>query len=115
MKIKVLDGDSLSVTNGRILAVVNDEEFSFAPSEVEQLLIITTDLGPLEDDMCLAIRIDSETAIFIMSAHPCYKSFLFDELPMIIGVDYEQIIKASQCIERAVFPIYNRRLAANPD
>lgn len=113
MKIKVLDGDSLSVTDGRIRAVVGGEEFMFDPSEVEQALIITTDLGPFDDDMCLAIRIDSETAIFIMSAHPCYKGFLFDELSTIIDIDYEQIIKASQCVENAVFPIYKR--AAIPD
>lgn len=115
MKIKVLDGDTLNVSNGRIRAVVDGEEFAFEPSEVEQVLIITTDLGPFEDDMCLAIRIDSETAIFIMSEHPCYKGFLFDELPAIISVDYEQIIKASQCIEKAVFPIYKREQTANLD
>ncbi|MDE7397953.1 MAG: hypothetical protein K2N06_00345 [Oscillospiraceae bacterium] len=113
MKIKVLDGDSLSVTSGMIRAVVDGEEFVFEPFEVEQALIITTDLGPFEDDMCLVIRIDSETAIFIMFEHPCYESFLFDELPTIISIDYEQIIKASQCTENAVFPIYKR--TAIPD
>lgn len=108
MKIKVLDGDSLSVGDDRIRAVVNGEVFSFEPSEVEQAMIITTDLGPFEDDMCLAIRIDSETAIFIMSGHPCFRSFLFDELSALINVDFEQVIKASQCTENAVFPIYSR-------
>lgn len=106
MKIRVLEGDILKVESGKILAVVNGEEFVFEPSKVEQALIITTDLGPFEDDMCLALRIDSETAIFIMSGHQCFHEFLFDELTTIINVDYEQIIKASQCTENAVFPIY---------
>ena len=115
MKIMPLDGDTLSVTSGKIRAVVDGKEFVFEPSEVEQVLIVTTDLGPFEDDMCLVIRIDSETTIIIMSEHPCYKSFLFDELPTIISVDYEQIIKASQCTENAVFPIYKREQTANPN
>lgn len=111
MKIKVLDGDTLKVESGKILVVVNDEDFMFDPLEVEQVLIITTDLGPFEDDMCLALRIDFETAIFIMSGHQCFQRFLFDELPTVINVDYEQIIKASRCTENAVFRIYARESA----
>lgn len=108
MKIKVPDGDSLKVESGKILAEVDGEKFTFEPSEVEQALIITSDLGPFEDDMCLALRINSETAIFIMSGHPCFRGFLFDELSTVINVDYEQIIKASQCTQNAVFQIYTR-------
>lgn len=111
MKIKVLDGDSLKVESGKILVEVNNENFTFEPSEVEHVLIITTDLGPFEDDMCLTLRIDSETAIFIMSGHPCFQGFLFDELPTIIDVDYEQIIKASQCTQNVIFCVYTRKLA----
>ena len=108
MKIKVLDGDSLCLEDGRIWAVVSGREFNFDLSEIEEALIITTDLGPFEDDMCLALRIDSETAIFIMSAHPCYSVFLFDQLGSAVELDYEQIIKASQSIGNAVFSIYKR-------
>lgn len=71
-------------------------------------MIITNDLGPFCDDMCLALRINSETAIFIMSEHPCYGTFLFDQLGKTLELDYNMMIKASTCIENNVFVIFKR-------
>ena len=109
MKIKIQTAaDSLTLENGRIRALADGAEYFFELSEVEELLIITNDLGPLYDDMCLAVRINAETAIFIMSGHPCYTPFLFDGLGKVLNIDYNVMIKASTCIENDVFPIYKR-------
>lgn len=109
MKIKIETADDrLSIENGKIKAIVNNNEYSFFVSEVEQVLIITTDLGPFYDDMCLAVRINEETAIFIMSEHPCYNEFLFDQLGKEIQLDYDSIIKASTCTENDIFVVYKR-------
>lgn len=109
MKIKIQTAaDSLTLENGRICALADGTEYFFDISEVEELLIITNDLGPLYDDMCLAVRINAETAIFIMSEHPCYTTFLFDGLGKALDIDYNVMIKASTCIENNVFLIYER-------
>ena len=110
MKIKVeTTNDNLLMENGKIKAVVKGEEYFFNIEDIEQVLLITSDLGPFYDDMCLAVRIDEETAIFIMSEHPDYEQFLFDQLGKVIELDYELIIKASTCIENNVFVIYEKK------
>lgn len=109
MKIKIQTAaDSLTLENGRIRAFADGTEHLFDISEVEELLIITGDLGPFYDDMCLAVRINAETAIFIMSEHPCYTPFLFDGPGKAPDIDYNAIIKASTCIENNVFVVFKR-------
>lgn len=109
MKIRVEEkNDKLTMEDGKIKAVVKNKPYFFAVSDIEQVLIITTNLGPFYDDMCLAIRIDEETAIFIMSEHPSYRSFLFDQLGKAIKLDYDAIIKASTCTENHIFVVYKR-------
>ncbi len=110
MKIKIeTAGDSLSLKDGKIYAFADGKQHTFEVSEIEEVVLITSDLGPIYDDMCLAIRIDKETAIFIMSEHELYKSFLFDQLGKTIALDYEKIIQASMCIENNVFVIYKKK------
>ena len=109
MKIKIQTAaDSLSLENGKIRAFAEGTEHIFDISEVEAALIITSDLGPFYDDMCLALRISSQTAVFIMSGHPCYSAFLFDQLGKTLELDYNMIIKASSCTENNVFVIFKR-------
>lgn len=110
MKIKVETAeDNLLMENDKIKAIVKGEEYIFDIEEVEQVLIITNDLGPFYDDMCLAIRIDEETAIFIMSEHPSYEEFLFEQLGKAVELNYELIIKASTCTENSVFVVYEKK------
>lgn len=95
--------------DGEVQAIVDGMQYSYKLSEIEQVMLITTELGPFLDDMCLAIRIDDETAIFIMSEHQSYNHFLFDQLGKAISLDYEEIIKASTCTENNIFLIYKRK------
>lgn len=109
MKIKIqTSSDSLSLENGKIRAFADGTEYFFDVSEIEEALLITNDLGPFCDDMCLALRINSETAIFIMSEHPCYSTFLLDQLGKTLELDYNMMIKASTCFENNVFVIFKR-------
>lgn len=59
--------------------------------------------------MCLAVDVGNNNVIFIMSAHKCYKSFLFDQLGKALTIDYEKIIAAASCVTRNVFEIYVKK------
>lgn len=108
MKLTLNNSDTICVRDGKIAVVFEDREYSFAKEEIEEAMIITTDKGPFYDDMCLALRIDSETAVFVMSEHPQYSGFLFDELKTLIEIDYGKVIEASSCTENNIFFIYKR-------
>ena len=109
MKLTLCNIDTICVKDGKIAVVFENKEYIFAREEIESAMIITTDKGPFYDDMCLAIRIDRETAIFIMSEHPQYSEFLFDELKRLIPIDYSKVIEASTCTENNIFFIYKRQ------
>ena len=108
MKIIIEPNDTLSLKDGKIQALAGGTEYHFSLSEIEEVLIITNDLGPFYDDMCLAIMIDSQTAIFIMSEHPMYQTFLFEQLGKVLPLDYNKIIEASICTENNIFVIYKK-------
>lgn len=108
MKLTLNNSDTICVKEGKIAVVFEGKEHSFTKEEIEAAMIITTDKGPFYDDMCLALRIDSETAVFVMSEHPQYSGFLFDELKTLIKIDYGKVIEASTCTENNIFFIYKR-------
>ena len=108
IKIETVD-DTLSLCDDKIYAFSNGVNYDFCISKIEAVLMITNDLGPFYDDLCLAIRIDRETAIFIMSEHNDFKSFLFDQLGKSFPLDYEKITEASSCTENKLFVIYERK------
>ena len=100
--------DSLAIVNNEIKVTVGNVTFTYSLESVEKIVLLTTDMGPIYDDMGLAIDVGQDTAIFIMSEHRCYKEFLFDQLGKILPIDYQKIIEASTCIENNVFEIYKR-------
>lgn len=112
MKLTLSSQDTICVKDDKISVIFENSEYAFAKEEIEAAMIITTDKGPWYDDMCLALRIDSETAIFVMSEHPQYSSFLFDELKTLIKIDYGKAIEASSCMENKIFLLYQRDNAA---
>lgn len=110
MKIRIDSNDRIFLENDIIKAITADGEQKFHISEVEAAMIITTDLGPFYDDMGLVLHIDSETAVFIMSSHPDYQTFLFDQFGKSVEVDYNKIIEASTCTENKIFEIYKKEV-----
>lgn len=108
MKLTLDNNDTICVKDGKIAVVFEGMEYCFTKEEIEAAMIITTDKGPFYDDMCLAIRIDSKTALFVMSEHPQYSGFLFDELKTLVEIDYKKVIEASTCTENNIFFLYRR-------
>lgn len=108
MKLTLSSQDTICIKDGKIAVVFENREYAFMKEEIEAAMIITTDKGPFYDDMCLALRIDSETAIFVMSEHPQYGGFLCDELKTLIKIDYSKAIEASTCTENKIFFLYQR-------
>ncbi len=108
MKLTLNNQDTICIKDNKIVVVFENKEYAFMKEEIEEAMIITTDKGPFYDDMCLALRIDSETAIFVMSEHPQFSVFLFDELKTLITIDYGKMIEASTCTENNIFFLYQR-------
>jgi len=104
--------DSICLLGDRIQAVVDSTEYTYELSSVNRIVLITTDLGPLQDDMGLAIDIGNDDVISIMSEHKCFKPFLFDQIGKVLPINYQGIIDASSCADNGVFEIYVREGSA---
>lgn len=100
--------DSLIVRDNKIVANVGGQELVFDIDAVSKLVVYTTCMGPLHDDMGLIIHISGDTTIEIMSGHECYESFLFDGLGKALPIDHKKIIEASGCTKSKMFVIYKK-------
>ena len=113
MKIFIKSNDVISIKNNCIEVIAENKNYSFDKTEIKDILLLTRDSGPFDDDVCLAIIINStsiseEVIIFIESEHQMYEKFLFDELKEIVSIDYEAIIQAMTCVEDKVFVLYKK-------
>lgn len=100
--------DSLIVRDNKIVANVGGQELVFDIGAVSKLVVYTTCMGPLHDDMGLIIHISGDTTIEIMSGHECYESFLFDGLGKALPIDHKKIVEASGCTKSKMFVIYKK-------
>ena len=100
--------DSLIVRDNKIVANVGGQELVFDIEAVNKLVVYTTCMGPLSDDMGLIIHISGDTTIEIMSGHECYESFLFDGLGKALPIDHKKIVEASGCTKSKMFVIYKK-------
>ena len=108
MKICIDLNDRLLLENEVIKAITADGEQKFHISEVKMALIITTDLGPFYDDMGLALHIDKETAIFIMSSHPDYQTFCLTNLENRLKLTMTKSLKL-QLVQKIKFLKYIKK------
>ena len=104
--------DSICLVGDRIQVVVDSKEYIYELSSVNRIVLITTDSGPIHDDMGLAIDVGNDDVISIMSEHKCFKPFLFDQIGKVLPIDYQGIIDASSCADNGVFEIYVREGSA---
>ena len=110
MKICIENEDTVFIKNNCIEIHTESEDYCFDGSEIQEINIITSAMGPFYDDMCLAIEIGKgePAVVFIMSEHPLYSSLLFDGLKQLVELNYKAVIEASSCTEEKLFPIYRR-------
>ena len=55
MKIRIENNDKIFIKDNCIEVYAKNEKYCFDKSEIEEINIITTDLGPFYDDMCFRI------------------------------------------------------------
>jgi len=75
---------------------------------LQKIAIITTDQGPFLDDVAMAFFFQ-ETVLFLPSEHKCYQN-VYDAVSGRLPLDYKEIIKAMECAENAVFPIWEKNM-----
>lgn len=100
------DSDSICLVRDKLLVVVDSTDYIYELSSVNRIILITTDSGPLQDDMGLAIDVGNDDVISIMSEHKCFKPFLFDQIGKALPIDFQKIIEASSCADNGEFEIY---------
>lgn len=111
MKITtLLNCDTAIIIDNYINFVFNNRCKKYSIAEIVKLEIFTTDKGPFVDDVALAVFIKNKIFV-IPSEHQCYKSLIFDELPKVISINFEMIIKASTCCENSTFVIYEKGIS----
>ncbi|MCQ2241621.1 hypothetical protein [Treponema sp.] len=102
------ESDSLYLKDDEIHAVEKGVGHIYSLASVKRMIVLTTDMGPMYDDMCLAVEMDCNEVVFIMSEHADYSPFLFEQIGKVLEIDYQKVIEAATCIENSVFEIYNR-------
>lgn len=109
MKIRIESSeDKVTLSDGKITAIKEGMVYKFPLSDVREILIKTSNGGPLSDDMRLVVRFIGETSLALMSQHACYENFLFEQLGKAFELDYNMIMKASSCVENNAFMLYKK-------
>lgn len=106
--LRIEKDDTLFVVDKDMHVCIDNKEEVYSVNVIEKMVLLTTDVGPLYDDMGLAIDVGDDKVIFIMSEHECFQDFLFEQIGKHLEIDYQKIIEASSCIENNVFEIYRR-------
>ncbi len=101
------DNDNVFCDTIGIHFTIDDKEVTFDISQIEKVSIITTDRGPFEDDVALAVFIGEEIFL-IKSMHKSYSELIFKGLGKVITLDYDMIIESSTSVENAQFIIFEK-------
>lgn len=105
--IMLAHDDSIHCDSQRLKIEHQGKPAEFVLSLVEKLSILTTDRGPFEDDMALAVFVFEE--VFLLpSQHPLYEQLLFDQLGKVFPLNYSAITAASASCDPAEFVIFTR-------
>lgn len=77
---------------------------AFKLNVLRKCSVITTELGPVEDDFALALFFGNE-ALIVPSEHKAYKA-LYEALSVLLQLDYKAYINAMSCTENAEFLLW---------
>ena len=97
--------DTVLLKESVLHAFSGGKEYKFDLSSVNVIYLVTTDEGPVCDD--LYMKIDAESAeMIIMSEHECFWPSLFEQLGKALELDYQKIIEAQFSVDNKEFEIY---------
>jgi hypothetical protein len=104
----VLDNsDSVRCNSETIVFQVKNNVFEYELEYIEKISILTTDRGPFEDDVAMAIFLPSEIYI-IKSELDLYQNLLFEQLGKYFSLDYQSIIESCSSMVNAEFIIFTK-------
>ena len=108
MDVKTLkNGDMIEVIHDEVHIRMGKEAHCFQIADIAKLAILTTDQGPVVDDMALLV-VAKETFFIVPSENAVYEKFLFDGIAPKIPIDFQKVIEASSCSENAEFVLYTK-------
>ncbi len=78
----------------------------FDIAKLKKISILTSNQGPISDDVALALFFDT-IVLILPSEHKNFKVFLFDKISKSFKINYNEIIKAMSCVENAEFVLWS--------
>lgn len=81
------------------------ETYTIPFGEIRQIIVRTTSMGPIFDDMFAEIITDAAKYI-VGSENPLYKTIIFDILGSELELDYKKLTEAAVCVLDNEFVIY---------
>lgn len=55
MKLCLKNSDFICIEKSSINIIVDNQKYSYSKEDIEAVMLITNDLGPVYDDLCLAL------------------------------------------------------------
>ena len=107
MKPIVVKADESLELCGNVILCKQDVCNEFNLNDLQKLSILTTDQGPVSDDVAMALFIN-DAIIVLPSEHSCYREF-YDSLSERTDYDYGKVIEAMSCAENAEFIVWEKR------
>ena len=103
--IVVKSDESLKLC-GNVIIHKQDTRNEFELNDLQKLSILTTDQGPVSDDVAMALFVNDDV-IVLPSEHACYQEF-YDSLSKRINYDYGKVIEAMSCAKNAEFIVWEK-------
>lgn len=106
--MKILSNENIIKCDSKYMEIEIENALSFLLIDnIIKVSVITSNKGPVEDDMGLAIKFHDEVYV-LMSEHPLYNNFLFEELGKVIELDFQAITDAASSCDNAEFIVYEK-------
>lgn len=97
--------EKLIIENDKLIYYMkNSNVQEFDMSKLTKISVLTTALGPIYDDVALAMFFN-EVVLILTSTHYCY-SDLYDDITKRVSINYEEYIKAMSSVENAEFILW---------
>lgn len=103
------DEDTIRFEDNQIIMSVSGQTLTCQADRILSAGIMTTNQGPIKDDVGLVLLMDNDDTIIIMSEHPLFQKVLFEELKAVIEIDYQIVLEAMAHADNGLFIVYRRK------